>query len=71
MLQRADEALRRKFFHDHLRGKSYADIATEEGYSKECVLYWCRRLLPEEDGWFKRTALHPSRYSTGELSKFY
>ncbi len=43
MLKRTDEAIRRKFFHDHLRGRSYADIATETGYSKECVRYWCRR----------------------------
>jgi hypothetical protein len=43
MFKRTNEALRRKFFQDHLRGKSYADIAAAEGFSKECVRYWCRR----------------------------
>ncbi len=43
MPKRTEEALRRKFFHDHLKGESYADIAAEEGFSKECVRYWCRR----------------------------
>jgi hypothetical protein len=43
MLKRTDPALRRKFFQAHLQGKSYAEIAAEEGVSKECVRYWCRR----------------------------
>jgi transposase InsO family protein len=43
MQKRTDEAQRREFFRCHLRGKSYADIATAEGFSKECVRYWCRR----------------------------
>jgi hypothetical protein len=43
MLKRTDEAMRRRFYQDHLRGSSYADIAAETGFSKECVRYWCRR----------------------------
>jgi hypothetical protein len=43
MLRRTDPTLRMKFFHAHLQGKSYADIAATEGVSKECVRYWCRR----------------------------
>jgi len=43
MHERTDETMRREFFYRHLRGKSYAEIASETGYSKECVRYWCRR----------------------------
>lgn len=43
MYKRTDPILRRKFFQDHLRGKSYVEIAVEESVSKECVRYWCRR----------------------------
>lgn len=43
MYKRTDEAKRREFFHAHLSGKSYTEIAAEAGYSKECVRYWCRR----------------------------
>jgi hypothetical protein len=43
MAKRTDETMRREFFYRHLSGKSYAEIASESGYSKECVRYWCRR----------------------------
>jgi hypothetical protein len=43
MAKRTDETMRREFFHQHLRGKSYAAIASETGYCKDCVRYWCRR----------------------------
>lgn len=34
---------RRRFYQWQLRGRSYQKIADEEGVSKECVRYWCRR----------------------------
>jgi hypothetical protein len=43
MYKRTDETKRREFFHQHLGGKSYAEIASETGYCKECVRYWCRK----------------------------
>jgi hypothetical protein len=43
MHERTDEAKRLEFFHRHLRGESYAEIAAEAGVSRECVRYWCRR----------------------------
>lgn len=43
MATRTDPEMRRRFFQAHLQGQSYAEIAAEEGVSKECVRYWCRR----------------------------
>ena len=34
---------RRRFFEQHQRGVTYAEIAEQFGLSKECVRYWCRR----------------------------
>jgi len=34
---------RQKFYVQHLRGDTYQSIADDEGVSKECVRYWCRR----------------------------
>lgn len=42
MLKRTTDSQRREFYRRHLRGESYADIAAAEGYSKECIRYWCR-----------------------------
>jgi hypothetical protein len=43
MQKRTDDVQRREFYRRHLRGESYSDIAAAEGFSKECVRYWCRR----------------------------
>lgn len=64
-MNRTTPEQRRRFFHRHLGGETYQEIADDSGVSKECVRYWCRR---QRDG-----GNYQSRYqrsSPGILSSF-
>lgn len=42
-MNRTTPVQRRDFFHRHLQGETYQNIAEQAAVSKECVRYWCRR----------------------------
>ncbi len=66
MKRHTTPAQRREFYRDHLRGQTYAEIATRHGVSKECVRFWCRR---QRDGGNCHDQYH--REPTGLLSCFH
>ena len=58
-------AQRRAFYTLHKQGLSYAEIADQYEFSRECVRYWCRR---QRDGGSCETVYH--KEATGILSRF-
>lgn len=56
---------RRAFYKRHLQGQTYEEIAKQNGVSKECVRYWCRR---QKKGGSSQTKYR--RQVTGILSQF-
>lgn len=66
MARRTTSTQRRRFYQRHLQGETYQVIATDEGVSKGCVRYWCRR---QRDGGTCQTIYR--RQPTGLLSRFH
>lgn len=56
---------RRAFYREHLRGKTYRELAERHSVSKECVRFWCRR---QRDGSSCHSQYH--REPSGLLSHF-
>lgn len=64
-MNQTSSAQRRDFYHRHLRGETYQQIAERAAVSRECVRYWCRS---QRDGGSCDSNYH--RSPAGVLSHF-